>query len=94
MPVVLDESLLKPKEADEFSFVGEHIENEPSIHIRSLHQFENIMRQPKTFVDKKKVNYFKDNQKPIKTASTEANNALYMPHNVIYETFEEDNHTT
>lgn len=26
-------------EADEFSFVGEHIEDEPSIHVRSITQF-------------------------------------------------------
>jgi len=28
-----------PKEADEFSFVAEHIEDEPSIHVRSISQF-------------------------------------------------------
>ena len=31
------------READEFSFVAEHIEDEPSIHIRSLTQFQNIL---------------------------------------------------
>ena len=40
---------LEPKqilEADDFSFAAEHIDDEPSIHIRTLNQFQNIMKRP------------------------------------------------
>jgi hypothetical protein len=35
----MSKALIKGREADEFSFVAEHIEDEPSIHIRSITQF-------------------------------------------------------
>ena len=38
LPLQLKDSF----EADEFSFVGEHIEDEPSIHIKSLSEFQTI----------------------------------------------------
>jgi hypothetical protein len=63
---------MKAREADEFSFVGEHIEDEPSIHIRSLHQLKSIMRQqplPKAPPLKKKDSY--DYSSSVKTATTE-----------------------
>ena len=31
------------READEFSFAAEHIEDEPSIHIKSLTEFQSIL---------------------------------------------------
>jgi hypothetical protein len=63
------------KEVDEFSFTAEHIEDEPSIHIRSLTEFQNILKRPTL----SKENVFEYGQ------DSDHSGNLHHP---IYETFE------
>ncbi|CDW72048.1 nli interacting factor-like phosphatase family protein [Stylonychia lemnae] len=80
--------ILQPREADEFSFVAEHIEDEPSIHVRSITQFQSILKRPAM---QKESTY--DGRQTDFTTQTNGggyNQYICIPPNVVYETFEEE----